>query len=214
MPLQAKEIVIMNLTNTQLIFLSVANARDDGAATFPTARANAAAKKSAAKLLTLGLMQEVQSEASMPIWREEGKTRFSLVISQAGRAAIDCEAAVTHEVSSPSHDEADGPSKPNVSHSMAAITAAIVEPMPMKETPRAGTKQALVVELLTAKSGASLQELMTATGWLPHTTRAALTGLRKRGFDVERRPDAAGRSVYKIAVGKSLAATTTRPRAA
>ena len=30
-------------------------------------------------------------------------------------------------------------------------------------------------------SGATLDEMVTLTGWLPHTTRAALTGLRKKG---------------------------------
>ena len=30
----------------------------------------------------------------------------------------------------------------------------------------------------------TLAELIAATGWLPHTTRAALTGLRKRGYAV------------------------------
>jgi len=31
---------------------------------------------------------------------------------------------------------------------------------------------------------ATLLELTAASGWLPHTTRAAITGLRKRGHDV------------------------------
>jgi hypothetical protein len=206
--------MMMKLTNTQSNFLSVANARDDGAATFLMTRANAAAKKAAAKLLTLGLMREVQSEAGMPIWREEGDARFSLVISDAGRAEIDCEAAVSHEGSSPSPDEADGPFKLTAPPTLAAITASIVEPIKATDAPRAGTKQALVVELLATASGASLQDLMTATGWLPHTTRAALTGLRKRGFDVQRSPDAEGGSVYKIAVDNSRSSKTTRPRAA
>jgi uncharacterized protein DUF3489 len=48
-------------------------------------------------------------------------------------------------------------------------------------TPRGGTKLAQVVELLQQDRGASIAELIVVTGWLPHTTRAALTGLRKRG---------------------------------
>lgn len=32
--------------------------------------------------------------------------------------------------------------------------------------------------------GATLAELVEATGWLPHTTRAALTGLRKKGHTI------------------------------
>jgi len=47
--------------------------------------------------------------------------------------------------------------------------------------PRQGTKQALVRDLLSREHGASLDELVAATNWLPHTTRAALTGFRKRG---------------------------------
>ncbi len=39
---------------------------------------------------------------------------------------------------------------------------------------------------------------MAATGWLPHTTRAALTGLRKRGYAVNREV-ADGGSVYRVA---------------
>lgn len=48
------------------------------------------------------------------------------------------------------------------------------------------TKQALLVELISREGGATLEELTSATGWLPHTTRAAITGLRKRGQHVER----------------------------
>jgi len=38
--------------------------------------------------------------------------------------------------------------------------------------------------LLQRDCGATLDELVASTGWLPHTTRAALTGLRKRGFTI------------------------------
>ncbi|MEO5586916.1 MAG: recombinase family protein, partial [Novosphingobium sp.] len=38
-----------------------------------------------------------------------------------------------------------------------------------------------VLALLRREEGATLAELMETTGWLPHTTRAALTGLRKKG---------------------------------
>jgi hypothetical protein len=34
--------------------------------------------------------------------------------------------------------------------------------------------------------GATIVDLTQATGWLPHTARAALTGLRKRGYGVIR----------------------------
>jgi len=48
------------------------------------------------------------------------------------------------------------------------------------------TKRALLLELIGRAGGATLEELTSATGWLPHTVRAAITGLRKRGHDVRR----------------------------
>jgi hypothetical protein len=45
----------------------------------------------------------------------------------------------------------------------------------------------------------TLAELVANTGWLPHTARAALTGLRKRGYAVViDRADKARGSVYRI----------------
>ena len=43
-----------------------------------------------------------------------------------------------------------------------------------------------VLALLKRDEGATLDELVDATGWLPHTTRAALTGLKKKGHSIER----------------------------
>ena len=52
-------------------------------------------------------------------------------------------------------------------------------------TPRT-SKTSAVVTLLERDGGATLPELIAATGWLPHTTRAALTGLRKKGHVIDR----------------------------
>ena len=52
-----------------------------------------------------------------------------------------------------------------------------VEPAPR---PRP-TKTAIVLKLLSRAKGATLAEIMEATAWQPHSTRAFLTGLRKKG---------------------------------
>jgi lambda repressor-like predicted transcriptional regulator len=49
------------------------------------------------------------------------------------------------------------------------------------------TKSATVLARLQREQGATLAELVAATGWQPHTTRAMLTGLRKKGHAIERR---------------------------
>lgn len=51
---------------------------------------------------------------------------------------------------------------------------------------KAASKISTVVELLRRDVGATLDEVVTATGWLPHTTRAALTGLKKKGHTIEK----------------------------
>jgi Protein of unknown function (DUF3489) len=64
--------------------------------------------------------------------------------------------------------------------------------------PRSGSKQALMISLLSRQQGASLAEMMQATDWLPHTTRAASTGLRQRGCTIERLANSDGSSTYRI----------------
>jgi len=43
-----------------------------------------------------------------------------------------------------------------------------------------------LLALLRREQGASVDDIMAATRWLPHTARAALTGLRKKGAAIEK----------------------------
>lgn len=56
------------------------------------------------------------------------------------------------------------------------------------DTPKAPreSKISKVLDLLRCEQGATLAELIEATGWLPHTMRAALTGLRKKNHTIEK----------------------------
>ena len=45
---------------------------------------------------------------------------------------------------------------------------------------RSGTKQALLIELLSRETGATIAELVAATAWLPHTIRGAMAGALKK----------------------------------
>ena len=65
--------------------------------------------------------------------------------------------------------------------------------------PRVGSKLGSVLDMLSADAGATIGELTAATGWLEHSTRAALTGLRRRGYGLSlTRRERAGASVYRI----------------
>ena len=53
-----------------------------------------------------------------------------------------------------------------------------------KGEPKSPTKQQQLAALVVRDEGATLGQMISATGWLPHTTRAALTGLKKKGYAI------------------------------
>ena len=66
-------------------------------------------------------------------------------------------------------------------------------------TAKTHTKTSLVVALLLKDGGASMADLCQATNWLPHTCRAFLTGLRKKGRALERSKREDGTTIYQLA---------------
>lgn len=79
-------------------------------------------------------------------------------------------------------------------HQAAEINARSAVPSPQ----RPESKIALVTRMLERDAGASLDELLAATGWLPHTMRAALTGLKKKGHAITKEK-VDGKTRYSIA---------------
>lgn len=65
-----------------------------------------------------------------------------------------------------------------------------------KKTPV--TKSAAVCKLLARPRGATVQELMTATGWQNHSVRAFFTGLRKKGQTLVREERTSGELAYRL----------------
>lgn len=153
------------LSDMQLILLSTASMRTDGSL-FPLPKSLKAddtrLPKALRGLVTGKLASEMDVTKASQMWREEEGRRIGLAITDAGRQAI----AV----------EAEG--KPDL-----APAAADPKP-PCSSQIRPGTKQAQLVEMIERERGATIQQIVDATGWLPHTTRAALTGLRKRGWEI------------------------------
>lgn len=48
------------------------------------------------------------------------------------------------------------------------------------------TKSVKLLTLLQTGTGASLEDMVEATGWQAHTVRAAMTGLRMKGHTIEK----------------------------
>jgi Protein of unknown function (DUF3489) len=178
----------IKLTKTQLIVLTRAAQRDDGAATVPEGMKEKAAHKLAATLAEKGLVREVRAKSGMAVWRRSEEGSRSLIITKLSRATIGAKGR--RDGANEADDTAiNSPKK-------QAAPAALG---PKAVTPRRGSKLAEVIVLLNRNKGASLEELILATGWQAHTTRAALTGLRKRGYGMERQRRGKGEaSIYRI----------------
>ncbi len=173
------------LTDIQLILLTAASQRQDGSLLPPPESIGAAGKRiraSFAALLKHGLAAETDVTSEAQCWRKEEDRFVGLRITDAGRHAIGLEPGNGETAVGPAQEE----SVPT--NDAVPVSAPIA---------RAGTKQALVIDLLKRDTGASITELAEATGWLPHTTRAALTGLRKRGCTILSEKEA-GASRYRI----------------
>jgi hypothetical protein len=105
---------------------------------------------------------------------------------QGGRAAAKRKAA---KASRPAVKR----SRPKAERARTLAVATIVAADQKRPTGKLGH----VLDAVAAKRGASLAELVELTGWQPHTTRAALTRLRQRGFAVGLR-ETADRKAYHL----------------
>jgi hypothetical protein len=178
----------IRLNDLQLVLLSSAAARNNGSliplpdnCTQDRARIG----RAIAALLRRGLIEELPVSDRSLAWREQDQAPIGLCIADGGRAAIGAEPeqeasdnmgdvpAVTDEVAGSAKTEKE-----------ILVNADAESPAPASSGPRSGSKIAEVVALLGRKDGATLDELVAATGWLPHTTRAALTGLRKKNHAI------------------------------
>jgi hypothetical protein len=155
------------LNDLQLILLSSAAAREDGSLLPPpdsVGDRSPAIDKAIKSLLRRKLAEEMEVTINALAWRQDGDLLFGVAITDAGRAAI----GVSDDTAEADEDAAPSPDADTVP----------------TEPAREQTKAALVLEMLQRPEGATLDALVEATGWLPHTTRAALTGLRKKGHTV------------------------------
>jgi hypothetical protein len=213
----------LRLGDTQLVLLSAAAQRDDRCLTMTPNLKGGAALKVTKKLMASGLVTEIKANAGAPVWRrdEENAQSYALQLTTAGLRAIAVDEGTAQEgageltsssgANPPAAETVTmpigrGPEADEALHGDGDTTngdpSRSFEGAPT--TPRTGPKLADVIALLSQHRGATIDELIAATNWLPHTTRAALTGLRKRGYGIERtRLD--GTTCYRIVEGSRAA---------
>jgi Protein of unknown function (DUF3489) len=140
------------------------------------------------KLLDQGLLKEGRVKRGEPHWRvDENERPIGLKLTRSGQSAIRVEDGA---------DAAEAPARKGSKRAEKAPARARTGKAG-SDVPREGTKKALVLSLLSRPQGATIDDLLSATGWLPHTTRAALTGLRKEGYEFAKSKNAEGETVYR-----------------
>jgi hypothetical protein len=92
----------------------------------------------------------------------------------------------------------------------------VVAPAPKLDTSAAETgarvpttsKSDSVTKLLRRGKGATIVELQEVTAWQPHSVRAFLSGLRKKGLAVSKEQRRSGETAYRLATKTAAAAPT------
>ena len=183
----------VKLTDAQLVMMSAAAQREDRCLAAPETMKGAVVSKAGAKLVKLGFAREIHAKSGSPLWRcDETGRSVALELTAAGLKAIAVDEG-------PQDAIATGEASPQLlPEAKNDVTLDAVDRHAPTAAPRDGSKLALMIDLLRRADGATIVDLTQATGWLAHTTRAAITGLRKRGYAVTRERIVAGESVYRI----------------
>ena len=169
----------MKLTDTQTIILSAAAGRDDGSIhPLPKTLKGGAATKVTQALLRKGLIAEAPGREDWP-----GRRDPYFAITAEGALAINVEPAECPHLADTGAQAADGGQE----------TAPATKPRPKAKKAttgrhgatgaakaRTGTKQALMIEMLRRPEGATVDQIMDATGWQRHTVRGAFAGALKK----------------------------------
>jgi len=154
-----------------------------------------------------GCVQDRRQRGYSPPRKGEHQPRQRKPRTRSGRAAAETNSPVAAELP-----------KASVKNSALSITNderpenAALKPKPRSKSadtaplgvsspdlPRASTKRAMLIGMLERAQGASVAEIGQRLGWLPHTVRAAITGLRHAGRDVTRSKNESGQTVYRLA---------------
>jgi hypothetical protein len=136
------------------------------------------------KMIEHGWLQEVDANLRRgePLWRETGDGHgTTLIVTDAGLLAIGIE--------------------PVVAQTVAAIRKHADEtPDAQQPTPRSGTKQAMLIAMLQAPEGATMDDITVATQWQAHTARGAMSGAlgKKLGLTVTSTKEEKRGRVYRI----------------
>ena len=196
------------LSDTARAVLTAACDHSDRLA-FPPAHLPAAAKRAVVRsLLKSGLLQEVLAEGGQPSWRV---TDAGLLAIDTSLTAADVDApgqtdAVpldsprlsgretvrrSAEAVTAAWDDNLASMHPALASAVASLRSSLMSQRPAgtgsggPRQPRRDTKRALVLGLLRRSEGATVAQVVEATGWARHTVHGFFAGLKKAGTAIE-----------------------------
>lgn len=175
------------LTDNQRAILSAAATRDS-LAVLPLPKSlkikGGAATSVLKSLIKRELVTEQVAGPGEATWREDGEARKTLVLTPSGLHAVGAE-----------------PARASKARTASSSTTSL-------SVARPGTKQALLVDMLKRKSGATVAEVQDATGWQAHSVRGAISGAikKKLGLTVVSEPVEGRGRVYRIVGPADMAA--------
>ena len=215
----------MKLNDAQLVLLSAASQREDGAVVLELSINGSNSKANMRKLLAIGLLEEVPTGTSLPPWRrDDDGGAIALRITEPGLAAIGLGAEPPENTARPNDADSDAKGSRNkpIGRRRSKQTSANTEKVDKKRKgpqsrvaakppsrPAGGrhktkktaseSKQARVIEMLQSPKGATIEAMMKATGWQQHSVRGFLAGVVRNRLKLTLDSDKVdGVRVYRI----------------
>ncbi|MEI4235014.1 DUF3489 domain-containing protein [Roseovarius sp. D22-M7] len=172
----------IQLSDAQSVILSTACARDDGAV-FPvtTTLKGGAVGNVCKSLLKKALIEEIEATDLNTVWRHD-EERGPITLRATPLAYS------TLGIIDPPDAQDDDQPKPEAT------------PQPVRR--RSGTKQDALIAMLSAEGGATIDEIVAALDWQPHTARGVISGALKKKLGltiISEKVDGRGRC-YRIAL--------------
>jgi len=169
--------LVTKLSDTQLVLLSNAAKREDGALTRSSKMKPDTAEQAAQALLSRKLIKSIPKSGALPLWKKgSNDDLLTLVITSAGLEAIGIEAGGARN----QPDAAAPKQRRAKAKRPTRVTEAAGAAKPTAQGTRPNTKIAKVIEMMRKPGGVTLKAIMSATDWQAHSVRGAISGAIKK----------------------------------
>ena len=176
---------LAKLSDTQLVILSAAAKRaDHSLVPFPQSLtvSGAALRKVIETLCKRKLAEERRTVDGAPEWRRDNENRtHGLFITTSGLLALGIEEADKDRCSVAA---AAMPRKRKVAANPRRKPQKASTGTPKRRSTPTQTKQDLVIQMLRRRSGVTIDDIITKTGWQPHSVRGFFSGLVRKKLNL------------------------------